>query len=280
MHRAGAAARLLRAAPRRQSSRAVATIAANAQHNFEPGVALVTGSSRGIGRAIALKLAEIGCKVVVNDATAGTFADEVAHEIEQLGSEAIVVAADLGKREEIEKLINAAVDKWGRLDILVNNAGITRDTLMLRMKPEQWQEVIDVNLSGVFYATQAATKIMGKQRHGRIVNLGSVVGLVGNAGQANYAAAKGGVIAMTKTVAREFAGRGITCNAICPGFIASDMTAKIDKKYEEQILATIPLGRYGQPEEVAGLVRFLTCDPAGAYITGQALAIDGGMTMC
>eukprot|EP00887_Chlorella_sp_A99_P004844 scaffold4.g4844.t1 len=254
--------------------------------------------------------------VVVNDATAGTFADEVAHEIEQLGSEAIVVAADLGKvgvggwvvgggwrvvvvvggrwREEIEKLINAAVDKWGRLDILVNNAGITRDTLMLRMKPEQWQEVIDVNLSGVFYATQArcgphalgrggggraATKIMGKQRHGRIVNLGSVVGLVGNAGQANYAAAKGGVIAMTKTVAREFAGRGITCNAICPGFIASDMTAKIDKKYEEQILATIPLGRYGQPEEVAGLVRFLACDPAGAYITGQALAIDGGMTM-
>lgn len=144
----------------------------------------------------------------------------------------------------------------------------------------QWQDVIDVNLSGVFYATQAATKVMAKKRKGRIVNIASVVGIVGNAGQANYSAAKGGVIAMTKTVAREYAGRGITANAIAPGFIASDMTAAIDKKYEEAILGNIPLGRYGQPEEVAGLVRFLALDPAAAYITGQTIAIDGGMTMC
>ena len=169
--------------------------------------------------------------------------------------------------------------KKGRLDVLVNNAGITRDTLMMRMKPEQWEDVISTNLSSVFYATQAATKVMGKQRSGRIVNIASVVGLTGNAGQANYSAAKAGVIGLTKTTAREWSGRGITANAIAPGFIASDMTAAIDKKYEEQILKSIPLGRYGQPEEVAGLTRFLALDPAAAYITGQVYAIDGGMTM-
>lgn len=181
---------------------------------------------------------------------------------------------------EIDAMMKTVMEQWGTVDVMVNNAGITRDTLMMRMKPEQWQDVIDVNLSGVFYCTQAATKVMSKKRKGRVVNIASVVGLVGNAGQANYAAAKGGVIAMTKTVAREFAGRGITCNAVAPGFIASDMTASIDKKYEDAILANIPLARYGQPEEVAGLVRFLTLDPAAAYITGQTFAIDGGMTMC
>lgn len=150
---------------------------------------------------------------------------------------------------------------------------------MMRMKPEQWEDVISTNLSSVFYATQAATKVMGKQRSGRIVNIASVVGLTGNAGQANYSAAKAGVIGLTKTTAREWSGRGITANAIAPGFIASDMTAAIDPKYEEQILKSIPLGRYGQPEEVAGLTRFLALDPAAAYITGQVYAIDGGMTM-
>lgn len=275
-----AGATLLRATPRRQNwSRTAATICADAKPHWEPGVAVVTGSSRGIGRATALALGAVGCKVVVNYSSSPEKAEEVAHEIEALGGEAIVVGANLGKREEIEKLIKAASDKWGALDILVNNAGITRDTLMARMKPEMWQDVIDVNLSGVFYATQAATRVMAKAKKGRIVNIASVVGLLGNAGQANYCAAKGGVIALTKAVAREFAGRSITCNAVAPGFIASDMTAKIDKKYEEGILASIPLGRYGQPEEVAGLARFLACDPAARYITGQTLVIDGGMIM-
>lgn len=243
-------------------------------------VAIVTGASRGIGRAIALELGKQGCRVAVNYASSSAAAEEVADQICKAGGDAIIYQANTGSKEEIDGMISTVVDKWGTVDVLVNNAGITRDTLMMRMKPDQWQDVIDVNLSGVFYATQAATKIMGKKRKGRVINIASVVGLVGNAGQANYAASKGGVIAMTKSVAREFSGRGITANAICPGFIASDMTAAIDPKYEEAILGSIPLGRYGQPDEVAGLVRFLALDPAAAYITGQTWAIDGGMTMC
>ncbi|PRW44528.1 3-oxoacyl-[acyl-carrier] reductase 4-like [Chlorella sorokiniana] len=272
------ASRLLKAAGVRRSSTVSKAVSASALQ-LESGVCIVTGSSRGIGKAVALALGAQGCKVAVNYAGRKDAAEEVAQQIEQLGGEAMVVGANLGKREDIERLFKEVTDKWGTVNVLVNNAGITRDTLMMRMKPEQWQEVIDVNLSGVFYASQAATKIMGKARKGRIVNIASVVGLVGNAGQANYAAAKGGVIALTKTIAREYAGRNITCNAVAPGFIASDMTAAIDAKYEEQILKGIPAGRYGQPEEVAGLVRFLALDPAAAYITGQTYAIDGGMTM-
>lgn len=254
-------------------------VSASAEVAAEKPVCLVTGASRGIGRAIALALGATGARVVINYAASAGAAEDVAAKIAELGGEAICVKANVGKREDIEAMFKEVTAKWGRVDVLVNNAGITRDTLMMRMKPEMWQDVIDTNLSGVFYMCQNATKLMGKQKKGRIINITSVVGLVGNAGQANYSAAKAGVIGLTKTIAREYSGRTITCNAVAPGFIASDMTAAIDKKYEETILKGIPLGRYGQPEEVAGLVKFLALDPAAAYITGQVYNIDGGMVM-
>lgn len=242
-------------------------------------MAIVTGASRGIGRAIALELARHGCRVVVNYASSPGKAEEVVAEIAAAGGEAVAVKADMGVREEIDALFKATAEAFGPPDVLVNNAGITKDSLIARMKPDAWQRVLDVDLSGVFFAAQAAARTMAKRRRGRIVNVASVVGLAGNAGQANYSAAKGGVIALTKTLARELASRGITANAVAPGFIASDMTAAIDPKYEAGILASIPLARYGQAEEVAGLVRFLALDPAAAYVTGQVYAIDGGMTM-
>eukprot|EP00798_Chlamydomonas_sp_ICE-L_P024399 gene24399-10003_t len=237
-------------------------------------VCVVTGSSRGIGRGIALDLAKHGANVLINYAGNKDAAEAVAAEVEAMGREALVVQADASKQEDIDRMFKAAVEKWGRVDVLVNNAGITRDTLMMRMKPDKWQEVIDVNLSGPFFCSQAACKLMMKQKSGRIINITSVVGIVGNAGQVNYAAAKAGIIGMTKTIAREYSSRNITCNAVAPGFIASDMTASIDEKYEATILAGIPLGRYGQPEEVAGMVRFLALDPAALYITGQVYNVD------
>ncbi|PSB13675.1 3-oxoacyl-[acyl-carrier-protein] reductase [filamentous cyanobacterium CCP1] len=240
-------------------------------------VAVVTGGSRGIGRSVALALAAEGAKVVVNYASSSGAAEAVAAEIAQLGSEAITLQANVAEAEQVDALFHAVMEKWGRIDVLVNNAGIARDTLLLRMKLEDWQAVIDLNLTGVFLCTKAASKVMLKQRSGRIINLTSVVGEMGNPGQANYSASKAGVIGFTKTVAKEVASRGITVNAVAPGFIQTDMTA--DLKAGEEILKLIPLNRYGQPEEVAGLVRFLAADPAAAYITGQIINIDGGMVM-
>lgn len=240
-------------------------------------VAIVTGASRGIGRAAALALASEGATVVVNYASSHQAADAVVAEITEMGSQAIALQSDVAQADQTEALFNTVMEKWGRVDVLVNNAGIARDTLLLRMKLEDWQAVIDLNLTGVFLCTKAASKIMLKQRSGRMINITSVVGEMGNPGQANYSAAKAGVIGFTKTVAKEVASRGITVNAIAPGFITTDMTA--DLKVGEEILKLIPLGRYGQPEEVAGLIRFLAADPAAAYITGQVINIDGGMVM-
>ncbi|MBR8831483.1 MAG: 3-oxoacyl-[acyl-carrier-protein] reductase [Chroococcopsis gigantea SAG 12.99] len=239
-------------------------------------VAIVTGASRGIGRAIALSLAEEGATVVVNYASSALAAEEVAGEIIAGGGEAITLQADVSKPEQVDNLIEQTMAKYGRVDVLVNNAGITRDTLLLRMKLEDWQAVIDLNLTGVFLCTRAVSKIMLKQKSGRIINIASVAGQMGNPGQTNYSAAKAGVIGMTKTVAKELASRGITVNAVAPGFIETDMTE--DLKAEE-ILKFIPLGRYGKPEEIAGMVSFLAAAPAGAYITGQVFNVDGGMVM-
>lgn len=240
-------------------------------------VAIVTGASRGIGRAIAIALATEGAFVVVNYASSRGSADEVVATITQAGGEAIALQADVSQADQVENLVKTVMDQWGRIDILVNNAGITRDTLLMRMKLEDWQAVIDLNLSGVFLCTRAVAKIMLKQKAGRIINIASVAGQMGNPGQGNYSAAKAGVIGFTKTIAKELASRGITVNAVAPGFITTDMTK--DLKGTEELLKYIPLGRFGQPEEVAGLVRFLAADPAAAYITGQVMNVDGGMVM-
>ena len=241
--------------------------------------AVVTGAGRGIGRAIALALGSSGAKVVVNYASSEAAAQEVAEAIQQSGGEALCVRGDMGQEADAKAVVDFAVENFGTVDVLVNNAGITRDTLAMRMKKQQWDDVLAVNLTGVFLASQAALKVMAKKRTGRVINIASVVGQAGNPGQANYAAAKAGVIGMTKTLAREYSKRGITCNCVAPGFIASDMTDAIPESYVEQILATIPMGRYGQPEEVAGLVKYLALDPSAAYVTGQTLNVDGGMVM-
>jgi 3-oxoacyl-[acyl-carrier protein] reductase len=238
--------------------------------------ALVTGASRGIGRAIALALAAEGAELVVNYARSASAAEAVVAEIVAAGGRAYALAADVAKEAEVDGLIQAVLERSGRLDVLVNNAGITRDGLLLRMKTADWQAVIDLNLTGVFFCTRAVSRPMLKARRGRIINITSVVGLTGNPGQANYSAAKAGVVGFTRSTAAEFASRGITVNAVAPGFIATDMTEGLDP---EPILKAIPLGRLGQPEEVAGAVRFLAADPAAAYITGQVLQVDGGMLM-
>eukprot|EP00898_Chlorokybus_atmophyticus_P002940 jgi/Chlat1/3647/Chrsp238S03640 len=252
---------------------------ATASKSADGPVVVITGASRGIGKAIALALAAEGCRVAVNYSRSPEGAEAVAQEVISLGGDAMTVGADVSKPDQVEALFKQVMEKWGTVDVLVNNAGITKDTLMMRMKLEQWQSVIDLNLTGVFVCTQAVTKIMSKKRKGRIINIASVVGITGNVGQANYSAAKAGVLGLTKTTAREWASRNIVANAVAPGFIKSDMTAALSADIEAAVMKTIPLSRYGSPEEVAGLVKFLALDPAAAYITGQTITIDGGMVM-
>lgn len=245
---------------------------------LEGKTALVTGASRGIGRAVAVALAAAGAKVAVNYAGNDAAAEETKAAIEAAGGAAILVKADIASSEEVEGMVRQTVEAFGRIDILVNNAGITRDGLLMRMKDEDFDAVINTNLKGVYYTTKAVTKLMMKNRYGRIINMASVVGLTGNAGQANYAAAKAGVIGFSKTVARELAPRGITCNMVAPGLIATDMTKDLPEKAREAMMASIPLGRAGQPEDVAQAVLFLASDNA-SYITGQVINVDGGMVM-
>lgn len=241
-------------------------------------VALVTGGSRGIGRAIALKLAENGADVAINYAGNTAAAEEVKAAIEQMGRKALLIQCSVADTDGVQAMVNQVVKELGRLDILVNNAGITRDGLLMRMKEADWDDVMNTNLKGVYNCSKAVMRAMMKQKSGRIVNMASVVGEMGNAGQANYAAAKAGVIGFTKSLAKEVASRGITVNAIAPGFIATDMTSVLSDDQKAEMARTISLGRAGQPEDVANAVLFLASEGA-AYITGQVLNVDGGMVM-
>jgi 3-oxoacyl-[acyl-carrier protein] reductase len=240
-------------------------------------VALVTGASRGIGKAVALRLAEAGADLVVT-ATTLAAAETTAAEIVKLGRRALPYAANIGQSGDVEALFAATLAEFGRLDILVNNAGITRDGLLMRMKEEDWQAVIDTNLKGAFLCTKEAAKVMTKARWGRIINITSVVGQMGNAGQANYCASKAGMVGLTKSAARELAKRNVTVNAVAPGFIVTDMTEILSDKVKEQLLQQIPLERLGSVDDVAHAVCYLAADEAG-YITGQVLAVNGGMYM-
>lgn len=248
------------------------------QIDLQNKVALVTGASRGIGRACALALAQSGAEVVINYRGQQRAADEVVAQIEQAGGKGMAVQADVSQAADVERLVKAATDAFGRVDILINNAGITRDNLLLRMKDAEWDDVFNTNLRGTFLLTKAVLRPMTKARWGRIVSISSVVGLTGNAGQANYAAAKAGLIGFTKSVAREMASRNITANVVAPGFIDTDITTHLSDDIKTTVRNTIPAGRFGQPDDVAAVTTFLASDYA-AYITGQTLAVDGGMTM-
>lgn len=243
-------------------------------------VALITGAGRagkGIGRAIALRLAREGARIAIADYVAEA-AEAVAREVEGLGSEALALQANVADMGDVEKMVQATVDRFARIDILVNNAGITRDNLLVRMSEEEWDAVLDTNLKGVFNCTRAVAKLMMRERRGKIINMSSVMGIVGNAGQANYSASKGGVIAFTKAVAKELGSRGINVNAVAPGFIQTAMTDEMPEDAKKGIEDRIPLRRLGTPEDVAEVVLFLCTESAG-YITGQVIAVDGGLTM-
>jgi len=246
--------------------------------NLTDQVAIVTGASRGIGRSIALYLAKLGAKVVVNYSGSKEKAEAVANEIQENGGTAIAVQANVANSDDVSALMKETIDAFGRIDILVNNAGITRDNLLMRMKEDDWDAVMNTNLKGVFLCTKAVSRQMMKQRAGRIVNIASIVGVSGNAGQANYVAAKAGVIGLTKTSAKELAARNIYVNAVAPGFIDTEMTEELPEDIKEQMLGQIPLAKLGNPEDVAKVVAFLASDDA-SYMTGQTLHVDGGMVM-
>ncbi|MBO9326571.1 MAG: 3-oxoacyl-[acyl-carrier-protein] reductase [Roseiflexus sp.] len=248
------------------------------QISLKDRIAVVTGGSRGIGRAIAMTLAAAGATVVVNYQRNAAAADETVAAIIAADGAAISVQADVSVSADVERLFKTVIDQYGTVDILVNNAGITRDTLLLRMKEDDFDTVIDTNLRGVYLCTKAALRPMTRARSGRIINITSVVGLIGNAGQSNYAAAKAGIIGFTRAVAREMASRGITVNAVAPGYIETELTAGLGEQARAAILEAIPLRRFGTPQDVANLVCFLASD-AAAYITGQTLTVDGGMVM-
>ena len=246
--------------------------------NLEGRIALVTGASRGIGEAIALRLAKSGAKVAVNYHTGKDAATKVVAAIASSGGEALSIGADVSKEDQAESLIKEVVGRWGTLDILVNNAGVTRDKLLMRMSTEEWDEVINVNLRGAYLCTRFALPLMVRKRSGRIVNMSSVIGVAGNAGQANYAASKAGLIGFTKAIAREVASRSITVNAVAPGYIITSMVDELSEEIQKAILARIPMSRFGTPQDVAEVVAFLCSDAAG-YVTGQVIGIDGGLAV-
>lgn len=241
-------------------------------------IALITGASRGIGQAVALEMARAGADIAVNYSGSEAAAQATVDQVKALGRKAILVKANVADADEVAAMVEAVQAEFGHIDILVNNAGITRDTLLMRMKDSDWDDVININLKGVYLVTKAVSKLMMKQRSGRIINMSSVVGVTGNAGQANYSASKAGVIGFTKTCAKELASRGILVNAIAPGFIHTDMTDVLPEKVKEATLAAIPLHRMAEPKEVASVAVFLASEYA-SYITGQVLNVDGGMVM-